>query len=77
MKAATTGTPSPEANDRREDVDMSTDPDAIGNPSEDAQEYLKDANADDPRSDPRAPATEPAGRENPDEPRPIDDTDPL
>jgi hypothetical protein len=44
---------------------MSVDPEAVGEPPEEADEYLKDANAEDPRSDPRAPATEPAGAEAP------------
>jgi hypothetical protein len=39
---------------------MSVDPDAVGEPPEQADDYLKEANADDPRSDPRAPAHEPA-----------------
>jgi len=47
---------------------VSVDPDAVGEPPENADDYLKNANADDPRTDPRAPATEPAGPENPDEP---------
>ena len=42
---------------------MSVDPDAVGDPSEQAADYLKDANAEDPRSDPQAPAREPAGPE--------------
>jgi len=42
---------------------MSVDPDATGQPPEEADEYLKEANAEDPRSDPRAPAHEPAGPE--------------
>jgi len=42
---------------------MSVNPEAIGDPPEEADEYLKDTNAEDPRSDPRAPATEPAGPE--------------
>jgi hypothetical protein len=41
----------------------------VGQPPEEADDYLKDANAEDPRSDPRAPAHEPAGAEPPaDEP---------
>ncbi|MEV6494866.1 hypothetical protein AB0M20_40525 [Actinoplanes sp. NPDC051633] len=46
---------------------MSVNPEALGRPSEDADEHLKSANVDDPRSDPRAPATEPAGRDDPQE----------
>jgi hypothetical protein len=46
---------------------MSVDPDALGEPPQEADDYLKDANADDPRSDPRAPAHEPAGPEAPDQ----------
>ena len=50
---------------------MSVNPEALGDPPRDADEYLRDANADDPRSEPRAPAPEPAGSESPDEaPRP-------
>jgi hypothetical protein len=48
-------------------TEMSVNPEALGRPSEDADEHLKSANVDDPRSDPRAPATEPAGPENPQE----------
>jgi hypothetical protein len=40
---------------------MSVNPEALGSPPDDADEYLKDANAEDPRSDPRAPAQEPGG----------------
>ncbi len=39
---------------------MSVDPDAVGQPPQEADEYLKEANADDPRDDPQAPAHEPA-----------------
>jgi hypothetical protein len=35
---------------------MSVNPEALGSPPDDADEYLKNANAEDPRSDPRAPA---------------------
>jgi len=42
---------------------MSVDPEAVGEPTEEADDYLKDANAEDPRSDPRAPASEPATAE--------------
>jgi hypothetical protein len=49
---------------------MSVDPDAVGEPPQQADEYLKDANAEDPRDDPRGPAHEPAGQEAPDEGRP-------
>jgi len=56
---------------------MSIDPDAVGEPTEDADAYLKDANAEDPRSDPKAPAHEPAGPESPDEPQPPGGPDPL
>jgi hypothetical protein len=56
---------------------MSVDPDAVGNPPENADDYLKKANAEDPRSDPRAPAHEPAGARNPDEPRSPQEPDPL
>jgi hypothetical protein len=44
---------------------VSVNPEAVGDPPQDADEYLQDANAEDPRSDPRAPAQEPAGQENP------------
>jgi hypothetical protein len=40
---------------------MSVEPDSLGEPSEEANEYLKEANAEDPRSDQQAPAHEPAG----------------
>ena len=40
---------------------MSVDPDAVGHPPQEADEYLKEANADGPRDDPGAPAHEPAG----------------
>jgi hypothetical protein len=46
---------------------MSIDPEALGSPPDDADEYLKDANAEDPRSDPRAPAHEPGGQEDSEE----------
>ena len=46
---------------------MSVDPEAVGEPPKEADDYLKDANADDPRSDPRAPAHEPAGAESRDD----------
>jgi hypothetical protein len=46
---------------------MSVNPEAVGEPPEEADDYLEDANADDPRSDPRAPAHEPAGPEGPDD----------
>jgi hypothetical protein len=42
---------------------MSVEPESLGEPSEEADEYLKDANAEDPRSDQQAPAHEPAGAE--------------
>ena len=53
---------------------MSVNPEALGSPPDDADEYLKNANAEDPRSDPRAPAQEPAGQdrsENDLEPDPL------
>ncbi len=40
---------------------MSVNPESVGEPPEEADEYLKEANADDPRSDPGPPAHEPAG----------------
>ncbi len=46
---------------------MSVNPEAVGEPPEEADDYLKDANAEDPRSDPQAPAHEPAGSENPED----------
>jgi hypothetical protein len=46
---------------------MSVDPEAVGEPPEETDDYLKDANADDPRSELRAPAHEPAGAESPDD----------
>ena len=42
---------------------MSVDPQALGDPPPEADEYLKEANAEDPRSDPGPPAHEPAGSE--------------
>jgi hypothetical protein len=52
---------------------MSVNPEAVGEPPKEADDYLKNANADDPRFDPRAPAHEPAGPESPDdEPPPPD-----
>jgi hypothetical protein len=56
---------------------MTVNPEALGEPPEDADEYLKKANAEDPRSDPRAPATEPGGPENPEDHSRPGDTDPL
>ncbi len=47
---------------------MSVNPEATGTPPEDADEYLQDANAEDPRSDPQAPATEPGGQRRPEDP---------
>jgi hypothetical protein len=43
---------------------MSVDPEALGEPPQEADEYLQKANAEDPRSDPRAPAHEPAGTDD-------------
>jgi hypothetical protein len=43
---------------------MSVNPEALGSPPDEADDYLQDANAEDPRSDPRAPAQEPGGPEN-------------
>lgn len=52
---------------------MSVDPDAVGRPPQEADEYLKEANADDPRDDPQAPAHEPATADPADAPeRPND-----
>jgi hypothetical protein len=45
---------------------MSVNPETVGEPPEEADDYLQDANAEDPRDDPRAPAHEPAGAEPPD-----------
>jgi hypothetical protein len=45
---------------------MSVNPEAVGEPPEQADDYLQDANAEDPRDDPGAPAHEPAGGEAPD-----------
>ncbi|WP_250006221.1 hypothetical protein [Actinoplanes sp. M2I2] len=42
---------------------MSVNPEALGDPPDNADEYLREANAEDPRSDPGAPATEPGGSE--------------
>jgi hypothetical protein len=46
---------------------MSVNPEAVGDPPEQADDYLKEANAEDPRDDQQAPAHEPAKAENPDE----------
>ncbi len=46
---------------------MSVNREAVGEPPDEADEYLQEANAEDPRSDPGAPAHEPAGA------RPADD----
>jgi hypothetical protein len=56
---------------------MSVNPEALGGPPEEADEYLREANADDPRSDARAPAREPAGPESPDEAHRPRGQDPL
>jgi hypothetical protein len=42
---------------------MSVNPEAVGDPPPEADDYLSDANAEDPRDDPRAPAHEPAAAE--------------
>jgi hypothetical protein len=55
---------------------MSIDPDAVGDPPEEADEYLKEANAQDPRSDPQAPAHEPASGSDSPQPR-SPDAEPL
>ncbi|HEX8344496.1 MAG TPA: hypothetical protein VF657_07085 [Actinoplanes sp.] len=46
---------------------MSVDPDALGEPPREADEYLKKANEEDPRSDPGPPAHEPAGGDSSDD----------
>jgi hypothetical protein len=56
---------------------MTVNPEALGDPPEDADEYLKKANAGDPRSDPRAPAHEPSGQEDPEERSQPSGPDPL
>ncbi len=53
---------------------MSVDPQSLGEPPPEADDYLKEANAEDPRSDPRAPAHEPAGAEPPAGEREQDET---
>jgi hypothetical protein len=63
--------------DERKDTDMSVNPEALGDPPPDADEYLRDANAEDPRSDPRAPAREPAGQESPEQAQRPAGPDPL
>ena len=45
---------------------MSVNPDAVGEPPKAADDYLQEANAEDPRDDARAPAHEPAGPADPD-----------
>jgi hypothetical protein len=42
---------------------MSVNPEAVSEPPDEADEYLQEANAEDPRSDPGPPAHEPAGAE--------------
>jgi hypothetical protein len=56
---------------------MSVNPEALGDPPPDADEYLQDANAEDPRSDPRAPAREPGGQERPEQAQQPTGPDPL
>jgi hypothetical protein len=56
---------------------MTVNPEAVGNPPDEADEYLKKANAEDPRSDPQAPAHEPGGPEKPGERSQRSDPDPL
>ncbi len=56
---------------------MTVNPEALGDPPKEADEYLKKANAEDPRSDPRAPANEPGGQETSREGSPNSDPDPL
>jgi hypothetical protein len=56
---------------------MSINPEAVGDPPQDADEYLRDANAEDPRSDPGAPAHEPAGQENSEQADRSAEPDPL
>ena len=46
---------------------MSVNPEGTGEPPREADDYLKDANAEDPRDDPGAPAHEPAGRDSADD----------
>lgn len=56
---------------------MSVNPEALGDPPQDADEYLRDANAEDPRSDQRAPAREPAGQDNAEQTQRPTEPDPL
>jgi len=56
---------------------MTVNPEALGDPQKDADEYLKKANAEDPRSDQRAPAHEPAGRDKSERPSQSSGPDPL
>jgi hypothetical protein len=56
---------------------MTVNPEALGDPPKDADEYLKKANAEDPHSDPDAPAHEPGGQEKPEEGAQRSDPDPL
>ncbi|MBB4689931.1 hypothetical protein [Paractinoplanes abujensis] len=56
---------------------MSVNPEALGDPPQDADEYLQEANADDPRSDPGPPAREPAGQEDADQTQRPAGPDPL
>jgi hypothetical protein len=56
---------------------MTVNPEALGDPPERADEYLKKANAEDPRSDAGAPAHEPGGQENPEERSQRSGTEPL
>ncbi|GAB2594048.1 hypothetical protein Aab01nite_82530 [Paractinoplanes abujensis] len=63
--------------DERKNRDMSVNPEALGDPPQDADEYLQEANADDPRSDPGPPAREPAGQEDADQTQRPAGPDPL
>ena len=56
---------------------MSVNPEATGNPPEQADDYLKEANADDPRDDSGAPAEEPAGPQRPADPKTPASPEPL
>ena len=56
---------------------MSVNPEATGNPPEQADDYLREANADDPRDDAQAPAREPGGQQRPADPDQPASPDPL
>lgn len=75
MRAGPTGRRCPV--DERKDRDVSVNPEALGDPPQDADEYLQEANTEDPRSDAGAPAREPAGQESAEQTQRPAEPDPL